>query len=251
MSDITQPDSPASSNGETTVDAAQVYQWLVAGIVSSSARFLPIPFVDDLIQTSCRKYVVKTVIENRDADIKLTALQPYFGDSSGCLTSCAWLLIKAPIKLLLFPFRKIIGILTAVRGVPLEIMRVYLLARTLDRYLKNGQYSHEQIRLQLDEREYAIRLKAAFDQALSKMDFHVVLAAMKDATGGFTELSSVAWAGLKNVWNQKSDTNKGLETRQEVKAEATKIQDIFSRTEIVMLFDNFDQRVDQFMVQTS
>ena len=137
MSDVSNPTPPSKSD---TTSSGITSQWIIAGIISSSARFIPIPFLDDLIQNRCRRFAVKAAIDAHQVDIELSSLEPYFGNPSGCLAGCLGLVLKAPITLLLFPFRKLVAVLTSVRGVPLEVMRVYLLGRTLDRYLSDGRF---------------------------------------------------------------------------------------------------------------
>lgn len=244
MSDATNSTLPSNSDATSS---AITYQWIIAGIISSSARFIPIPFLDDLIQSRCRKFAVKAALDAHQVDLELSSLKPYYGDSSGCLAGCLGLILKIPITLVLFPFRKIITVLTSVRGVPLEVMRVYLLGRTLDRYLCDGRFGQAENSLLVDDREYATRLRTAFDRSFSRMDMHVMLAAMKDATGGFTELRSSAMIGLKSVLDRRRESAGEWVAESEVKAEATRIQESFSQAEMVILFEKFDGRLDSAM----
>jgi len=247
MSDDPQP-APASPSGTALVPGV-TSQWIIAGIVSASARFIPVPFLDEIVQNRCRRYAVKTAIESHPVDVKLSALAPYYSDSSGCLTGCLGMIIRLPLKLILFPFRKIILVVTSVRGVPLEIMRVYLLGRTLDRYLNDGSLGQAENSLRVDDQAYATRMRSAFDQSFARMDMHVVLAAMKDATGGFTELSSAAVVGFKSVFDRNNKSARAFVAEPEVKAEASKIEESFARAEMVALFEKFDLRFDNAMQQ--
>ena len=79
------------------------------------------------------------------------------------------------------------------------------------------------------------------------MDMHVMLAAMKDATGEFTELRSAAIIGFKSVLDRRRESAGGFVAEPEVKAEATRIQESFSQAEMVTLFENFDRRLDNAM----
>ena len=112
-----------------------LHHWVVAGIVSASSRFIPIPFVDDVVKDQCRRYIVSQTLAAHETELTTKDLQPFYDSGSGCLAGCMGTLIKAPLKLLLFPVRKIIAIVTSVRGVPLEVTRSVLMGRTLDRYL--------------------------------------------------------------------------------------------------------------------
>ena len=242
MSDDPQP--PPSSQSEPEVAPAVASQWIIAGIISASARFIPIPFLDEIVQNRCRRYAVKTAIESHPVELQLSSLEPYYSNSSGCFTGCLGMTLKLPIKLLLFPLRKIIALVTSVRGVPLEIMRVYLLGRTLDRYLSNGRLGQSENSLRIDDKAYAARMGSAFEQSFSRMDMHVVLAAMKDATGGFTELGAAAVVGFKSVFDRSNKSARAFVAEPEVKAEVFRIQASFSQAEMLALFEKFDRRFD-------
>jgi hypothetical protein len=242
MADDPHPNPPSPS--DTDVASGVASQWIIAGIISASARFIPIPFLDEIVQNRCRRYAVKTAIDSHTVDLQLSSLKPYYSNPSGCFTGCLGMMLKMPIKLLLFPFRKIILVVTSVRGVPLEIMRVYLLGRTLDRYLSDGRLGQSENSLRIDDKAYAARMGSAFEQSFSRMDMHVVLAAMKDATGGFTELGSAALVGLKSVFDRSNKSARAFVAEPEVKAEASRIQESFSQAEMVALFEHFDRRMD-------
>ncbi len=243
------PDIPARVQTEICFTSGISSEWIIAGIISASARFIPIPFLDEIVQNRCRRFAVKTTIEAHSVDLDLITLEPYCSSPSGCFVGCLGMILRLPINLLLFPFRKIIAVATSFRAVPLEIMRVYLLGRTLDRYLANGSFGQSENSLRIDDRAYATRMRFAFDQSFSRMDMHVVLSAIQDATGGFRELTTAAFVGLKSVFarNNKSAIAFVSKSGSGVKAEASKLQESFSQAEMVVLFEKFDLRFDNAM----
>lgn len=241
------PISKPAFKQELPLSSGIATQWIIAGVISSSARFIPIPLIDDSIQYRCRRYTVKTTLEAHQLKSSLNSLEPYFDNSSGRFKGCFGLIFKIPISLLLFPFRKLIAVVTAVRGVPLEVMRVYLLGRALDRYLSENESTLADDRLLLDDRSHAIRLRTAFDQAFARMDMHMMLAVMRDAVGGFAEIRSAAMVGLKGVLIRKSEATESISVDSKVIEEAKRIQLSFSQTEMVALFEEFDQRFDRAM----
>ena len=187
-------DTPKRVQSDTSFFTSGIAsQWIIAGIISASARFIPIPFLDEVVQYRCRRHTVKTTIESHAADLDLSTVEPYYNNPSGCFVGCVGMILLLPIKLLLFPFRKIVAVVTSFRAVPLEIMRVYLIGRTLDRYLSNGNFGQSENSLRIDDSVYAARMRSAFEQAFARMDMHVVLSAMQDATGGFRENCSIRW----------------------------------------------------------
>ena len=245
-------DTPKRVQSDTSFFTSGIAsQWIIAGIISASARFIPIPFLDEVVQYRCRRHTVKTTIESHAVDLDLSTVEPYYNNPSGCFVGCVGMILLLPIKLLLFPFRKIVAVVTSFRAVPLEIMRIYLLGRTLDRYLSNGNFGQSANSLQIDDSVYTARMRSAFEQAFARMDMHVVLSAMQDATGGFRELITAAFVGLKSVFERDNKSANAFVTQPEVKAEASKIQQSFSRAEMVALFDKFDLRFDNAMKDAS
>lgn len=122
-----------STDSNHSAPSTLLHHWVVAGIVSSSSRFIPVPFIDDIVRDQCRRYVVSRTLAAHDQRNSMGVLKPFYANEGGCIAGCLGQLAMAPLKLLLFPIRKVIALVTSVRGVPLEIMRMVLLGRTLDR----------------------------------------------------------------------------------------------------------------------
>ncbi|EMI42937.1 hypothetical protein [Rhodopirellula sp. SWK7] len=220
------------------------HQWVVAGIVSSSSRFIPVPFIDDLVRDQCRRFVVSQTLEaNRaNANVTLDALKPYYADNGGCLAGCVGAIAKAPLKLLLFPIRKVLAVVTSVRGVPLEIMRMVLLGRTLQRYLSDDSHEIDAV--------FAARMRTAFDQSFSGMDFRVAKAAMNDALSHVSGWKTSAMETARQVAAPDENVKDDLVPSQEVETGAKKVQQVLDRPDIVSLFAEFDRRFDAQMKQT-
>jgi hypothetical protein len=217
------------------------HQWILAGMVSSAARFVPIPFVDDVIRGQCRRYVVTRTLEAHERTELLKELRPVYADDSGCIAGCLGMLAKAPVKLLLFPIRKIVAILTSVRGVPMEIIRMVLLGRTLDRLLR--EQTIPQGAVQADQ---ALMMREAFEEAFARMDFRVVRAGLADAlagVGGWKESAmdlAAKVAGRENEAQPAGD----LRADENMEAGAKQVEEVLNRPELVAAFVEFDDRFD-------
>jgi hypothetical protein len=212
--------------------------WIVAGMVSGASRFLPIPFVDDLVRDQCRRLVVSRTLAEHDTNLKTKELQPYYADDGGCLTGCMAIAAKLPLKLLLFPIRKAIAIVTSVRGVPLEIVRMVLLGRTLDRCLREDRISTDYS---------AKKMRAAFEEAFAKIDFRVIRAGLNDVmsrTVGWKTSATKSARKLAEVGQPEADV---LSTSDEVDRGATEIEAVLQRPEMLSIFADFDQRFDAAM----
>lgn len=225
------PDSPDEPSGWL------LNQWVVAGIVSAAARFIPIPFVDDLVQTQCRRFIVSRTLSshpNAAANATIADLKPYYSDRGGCVNGCVGTIAKAPLKLLLFPIRKIVSMVTSIRDVPLEIMRSVLLGRTLYRHLTSGKIDSAK----------AARMKAAFDEAFDGMDFRTVRAAITDAIESVSDWKTSAIQSARKVADRSRGGDRDIEIDASVETTASRVTEVLDRPETTQLFAEFDQRFD-------
>lgn len=214
-----------------------LHHWIVAGIVSASARFIPIPFVDDIVRDQCRRYVVSRTLAANGSKITTTEIRPFYATDGGCLAGCLGTVAKAPLKLLLFPIRKVIAVVTSVRGVPLEVMRTVLLGRTLDRCLREQKV--------MATPDHSAKMRAAFEESFARMDFRVVRAAITDALSGIADWKTGAMKSAKQVAGPKDVEKDGLDETESVATGAAKIKEVLQRPETLRLFAEFDQRFDE------
>ena len=221
-------------------DSWLVHQWVVAGIVSAAGRFVPVPFVDDMVRTQCRKFVIKRTLAAHDRSELYPELEALYDEGSkGFIAGALGTTARAARKLLLFPIRKVVAIATSARGVPLEVMRVVLLGRTLDRRLRQGAFTAAD----------APRLRAAFEKAFAGMDLRVVRAALKDALTGVSGLKSAAVKSARQVAGHPTDPEAVNQAEPTVQAGATQVQQALDRPEMLELFAKFDHRVDEALAR--
>ncbi|EMI53303.1 hypothetical protein [Rhodopirellula sallentina] len=218
------------------------HQWVVAGIVSASSRFIPVPFIDDLVREQCRRFVVSRTLHANEPteNVSLETLRPYYSSSDGCLTGCLGTLAKAPLKIILFPIRKVVAVVTSVRGVPLEIVKMVLLGRTLNRQLRD---SPKKI-----NNAYAMRMRMAFEDSFSGMDFRMVKAAMNDALSHVSGWKSSAMETARQAVARQDEAREPINAPKEVETGAQKVQEVLDRPEFADLFTEFDKRFDQRMI---
>jgi len=217
------------------------HQWVVAGLISASARFVPLPFVDDLIRVQCRRFVVSRTLASHRTPLALNDFQSYYTTGSGCLAGCAAVAVQMPLKLLFFPIRKLMAVVTSIRGVPLDVLQVVLLGRTLDRFLREGKIPHASEPTPAT----AARMGAAFSEAFVRMDFRVVRAAVSDALASVNGWRAAATAEAKQLAKDPAMTTEQLEPASPVDTGATRVQEVLSRPETLELFAQFDRRVDE------
>jgi len=233
-------DVPHSSSSTTPEPSAWlVNQWVIAGIVSAASRFIPIPFAEEIVRNRCRRYVVSQTLAAHGRNVTPQDIEPYFAGEGA--TGYAKKALGAPFKLLLFPIRKVVRIVTSVRGVPLEVMRMVLLGRTLNRYLHKEGFA-------IEERNVRA-LRQSFDQAFKRMDFHLIRAAMADALSSVSGLKSAAVAMARWTAVTKNADEQGFQTEASVQSGAQKVQAVLDRPETLQLFAEFDRRFDNLIGQ--
>lgn len=231
----------AGSEPLMDADAWLVHQWVVAGIVSAASRFVPIPYVDDMVRGRCRQYVVARTLAAHGRSELLDDVEPLYDSNAGkgCLGGCLGTAMKAPVKLLLYPVRKIVALVTSVRGVPLEIMRVVLLGRTLDRQLRKGEV----------DTDSAVKMRAAFDESFARMDFRVVKAAMNDALSSVSGWKQAAMESARQIIGQDDAPDVVADARAPVDDGARQVQQALDRPDVLELFAEFDQRFDEALAR--
>lgn len=217
-----------------------IHQWVAAGIVSGASRFIPVPFVDDMVRGQCRRFAVARTLASHSVPISADDLKPYHAVGDGFLSGIAGKVMRVPLKLLLFPIRKTVAVVTSIRGVPLEIIRVVLMGRTLERCLRDG-------RLVGDRHvaaKIAARMRVAFDEAFARMDFHVIRAATSDALSGVSGWKEAAIASADKLATGEKAVKQDLHTGPEVDTGASRVQEVLDRPETLRLFAEFDRRFD-------
>ncbi len=210
------------------------HQWIVAGVIASAARFVPIPFVDDTIRTQCRRFVVSRTLAASGAALSTNELQPLYGDSGGFIAGTLGTIAKVPLKLMLFPIRKILSIATSIRGVPMEITHAVLLGRTLRRLLSSEDFDAKQ----------AHAFRFAFDESFSRMDFHAVHAVISDALHGVSNWKSSAIESARALTLPRPDVDEELPATERTETTATRVQESLDHHKTAQLFAEFDQRFD-------
>lgn len=169
----------------------------------------------------------------------LAELESQFVSQGGCLAGCLAMATKAPVKLLLFPLRKVISIVTSVRGVPLEIIRTVLLGRTLQRYLERDALDPTQ----------AEKMRIAFDESFARMDMRVVRAAMADALASVDGWKASAMQTAKEAADRPQKRDPQLTVGAPVDSGASAVEEVLDRPDTLKLFAEFDQRFDRRLTE--
>jgi hypothetical protein len=113
-------------------------EWVLCALAAAAARFVPVPLLDDVIASRATRTAVARTWAAHGRPDDPTVVGILVGDTRGFLHGLAVSLVKLPLLLLLYPIRKLVRLITAVRGVGRDLTGVLLLARAVDRCLRAG-----------------------------------------------------------------------------------------------------------------
>lgn len=155
---------------QTSLDASR--SRVFAALVYAAGRFVPVPLVDDMVRARVAMWVVGRV----GATLHRSAIAALGDDGGAFWGGCLGALLKLPLKLLLFPVRKVMALVFGVRHLVRDVLEVLLLARVVEQALADGT-----LRPDVPEeaqRAAALRLRGVFNQAFAGTDLSVLRAAL-------------------------------------------------------------------------
>lgn len=221
-------------------DTTLTTQWAVCGIAAAAARFIPVPLLDDVVRRGAVRLAVKRTVQAHGLRRPPEALEPLWGgDIAGSRKGRR--LRALGRRLLLFPVRKYTALFGAVRGVPADVLRVVLLARSVDRALDRGG---------LTRPEDAAALRSAVDASLRGEDLRLVLAAVSDGLSQTRGLSAAAVTLARRRF-AGSDGEEAVLPAAPVAEGAQRVNEVLARPDVVVLLERFDARVDAELRPTS
>jgi hypothetical protein len=224
-------------------DRALVTSWAVCGIAAAAARFVPVPLLDDVIRERAARTAVLRTVRAHGRALQPEVLAPLWGDDEPHSRSSrlSRRLRTLPRRLLLFPVRKYAALFGAVRGVPTDLMRVVLLARTVDRLLARGA-------LDGGSADESRTVRAAVDAALESIDLRLLAAGLSDGLSGVRGLSAAAVSLARRRFADPDDAEPRPEEPDEadepVAQGASAVTEVLDRPEIQELLERFDAAVD-------
>lgn len=213
-------------------------QWAVCGIAAASARFVPVPMLDDVIRERAVQVAVVRTLRAHGRDQSSDRLEPLWGEQEEGGSGVGRRVRALSKRVLLFPVRKYVALFGAVRGVPTDVMRVILLARTVERRLERGELTDSD---RLPEEARALR--RAVDQAIENMDLRLLTAGLADGLSQGRGLTTAAVAYARRRFT-KPDPDTTLEPSGPVAEGADRVTEVLRRPEITQLLDRFDTQVD-------
>ncbi|MGF1663096.1 MAG: hypothetical protein ACFCVG_11635 [Kineosporiaceae bacterium] len=218
---------------------APVRDWIVCALVAAAARFVPVPVLDDVVADRATVEAVRRTLRAHGRTYPVDRVGPLY-QGQGWAAGLLGAVTRLPLRLALYPFRKITRIVGAVHGVPADVTRVLALAHTTDRVLARGGLSSDDPQ---ELRREAREVRAAFDAVLREMDLRLLRGVLGDALSGVRGLSEAVIAYGRDRFD--SDRRSGTLDAPGPMAEAVaRVQAALRRPEVRRQVAEFDARLD-------
>lgn len=229
----------------TVVDGAGLKLRLTCGLLASAARLVPIPFLDDLLHEKALHLMVSRTLKAHGRSYRSKLVAPLYGDPHGCLHGCLMFGLLLPVKIVIYPIRKIVAYVMAAKYLAKDLSEAVLLGRVLDELLGEGRLPDGAEPAALGAE--ADRIRRAFDNAVQGTDMKIlrgVLATAVRSVAGLPRAALHALRGLRKKSAEDADPTAGLSESDRAKVEegADRVQSALSTPEMQAFLEAFDAR---------
>lgn len=232
-------DTPPGSALTSEPSAAALRLRITAGILYAACRFVPVPLLDDLLREQITAWMVRSTVPG---SIPKSAIAPLWSSQGGCLGGCLGSLLALPIKLLLFPIRKIVSVVLGVRWVSRDLAEMLLLARVLDHAIAVGLV-HD-ARDAGEQAQQSREIRTAFDVALAGTDTRFLSALIATALGPIRGLVGAAVRTLRQLRRTRADAPhpEGAD-KAVIEGSVSRVESMLAQPEVKRFLAEFDARV--------
>jgi hypothetical protein len=222
---------------------------VICGLLATAARLVPIPFLDDILRERATQLLVSRTLKAHGRKYASMFVAPLYGDDRGCAEGCLIALVIWPIKLILYPFRKVITWILAAKNLATDVTEAVLLGRTLQRCLEAGRLAGDSDTPAL--RAEAALIKKAFRNASAGTDLGFMRGVLGAALRSVSGLPGAALRALRKMRKKgdDGDPNVKLEGAEREKLEdgANKVAAALDTPEMRAYLEKFDAKFDENM----
>jgi hypothetical protein len=235
---------PYGRRVEWTTPSRLQREWVLCAIAAAASRFIPVPLADDLVKERAVRTAVSRTWRAHGRPPAPRAIDILVGDGGGFVAGLVRSGVRLPLTLALYPWRKVVRVVTAVHGVSGDLVRVLLLARSVDRCLAAGRLDSTDPVL-LEQEAHLVR--EAHDEAMAGVDLKV----LEHAVGfGWTQVRGLSGQAARFARRtfDRSDHAPGQDPEvtpdETVERGAEQVQAALRRPEVVGLLASLDARFD-------
>ncbi|MBN2197244.1 MAG: hypothetical protein JW751_30865 [Polyangiaceae bacterium] len=163
---------------------------VVYAVLVAAAGFIPFPVVDDLVPQQLLRHMVLVALRSAQRTFPARWVSPLY-QGPGCLRVALEVIVFIPLKILLYPIRKVVGLVRAIRGLSQRTASTYLLGHAVARSLAQGWLPEGQTPELL--RGQATIIRAAFDATLDRVSPVMFSSSIAAVLGGLRGLGLATW----------------------------------------------------------
>lgn len=211
---------------------------VLCALLHAAARFVPLPFLDDILRERVRQYLVSRLFRGSGRGTGKSSQVPalWRDPDSSCASGCASLVWRVPLAIILFPIRKIVSLVRAIRGFSQDVTQSLFFGRGVERALGRGLFAND---LPSD----AIVVRRAFDQAIVGVDTQLVSSALQTALAGIKGLPAAALRAARSL-GKRDETEKEPEESPELERGMGAVAEVMARPDVARVIAEFDARFD-------
>ena len=222
-------------------------EWVACAIAAAASRFVPIPLLDDVVKERATLTAVSRTWQAHGRRPAPGAVGILAGDSGSFVGGLARKALTLPLTLLLYPVRKVVRVVTAVRSVSADLVGVLLLARSVDRCLAAGWFTGtDPAQLERDAR----LVRRAHDQSVAGVDLRVLEHAVGAGLRQVQGLREAAPRYARLAFGRRAEAGHPAgqdappEPAAQVEAGVREVRAVLERPEIARLLRTLDSRFD-------
>ncbi len=220
-------------------ESSLLTSWAVCGIAAAAARLVPVPLLDDVVRRRAAQVAVLRTLRRHGQEHPAELYEALWGDPEGAPGGLRGRLRGVPRRLLLFPVRRFTAVFGAVRGVPNDVARVVLLARSVERRLERGELASP-----ATAPDESRALRRAVDGAIEGMDLRLLTAALADGLSRGRGLTTAAVAFLRRRLGDDG-LERAVPADGALADGAAQVTEVLRRPEVSALLERFDAQVDE------
>lgn len=232
---------------------------VLLALVAAAARFVPVPLLDDVVKTQANKGAVSRTVTESGAGLNVSLMGPLYDTGS-----IIGFLVSLPLKVVLYPLRKIVSVISAVHGVPTDLLETFLLGRSLFRALNSGAafsaHDHREQPTKKAMKKEAKRVRSAFDKAFKGTNFKVVSSGLGDALSQVKNLGALVTDLAAQVMPTREEPTSAIDDEgsladrvhdDDVAESLEDVEEVLSRAEVIKELEAFDARFDEALAAST
>lgn len=206
---------------------------------------VPVPFLDDVLRARALQLLVSRTLRAHGRTYGSAKVAPLYGDTRGLVEGCAVFVVLLPIRLLLFPVRKFLAWVMAVKHLARDFAESLLLGRALDAALAAGRLPEGADASAL--RAEADLVRRAFENALAGIDVALLGSVLRRSLRSVAGLPRAAIAAVQRLRRRDDAADPGAElsgAQQRAVDEGTsRLRAVLDTPEIAAMLARFDAKL--------